>query len=81
MSTGETGESQSGYEDGGGGGPGAPTPLSALEVLWTSVLYGPRQMLRFLRELGAFLCATSSSLSKEASIQLNLSRIRESISG
>lgn len=40
MSTGETEESQSGYEDGGGGGPGAPTPLSALEVLQTSVVLG-----------------------------------------
>lgn len=35
MSTSETEKSQSGYEEGGGGGPGAPTPLSALEVLQT----------------------------------------------
>lgn len=40
MSTGETEESQAGYEDGGGGGPGAPTPLSALEVLQTSIHIG-----------------------------------------
>jgi hypothetical protein len=32
MTTEEIGESQSGVEDGGVGGPGAPTPLSALEV-------------------------------------------------
>lgn len=29
--------SQSGYEDGAAGGPGAPTPLSALEV-WRTVM-------------------------------------------
>ena len=32
MTTEETEEFQSGIEDGGMGGPGAPTPLSALEV-------------------------------------------------
>jgi hypothetical protein len=32
MTTEEIDESQSGSEDGGVGGPGAPTPLSALEV-------------------------------------------------
>jgi hypothetical protein len=32
MTTEEIEESQSGIEDGGVGGPGAPTPLSALEV-------------------------------------------------
>ena len=32
MTTEEIEESQSGIEDGGMGGPGAPTPLSALEV-------------------------------------------------
>jgi DNA repair protein RAD51 len=32
MTTEEIEESQSGVEDGGVGGPGAPTPLSALEV-------------------------------------------------
>jgi hypothetical protein len=29
--------SQSGYEDGAAGGPGAPTPLSALEVRYCQV--------------------------------------------
>ena len=33
MTTEEIDESQSGIEDGGMGGPGAPTPLSALEVI------------------------------------------------
>jgi DNA repair protein RAD51 len=33
MTTEEIEESQAGIEDGGMGGPGAPTPLSALEVL------------------------------------------------
>lgn len=32
MATDEIEESQSGVEEGGMGGPGAPTPLSALEV-------------------------------------------------
>ena len=32
MSAGEVDESQAGYEDSAPGGPGAPTPLSALEV-------------------------------------------------
>ena len=32
MTTEEIEESQSGIEDGGMGGPGAPTPLAALEV-------------------------------------------------
>ena len=41
MSTGEAEESQSGHEDGGGGGPGAPTPLSALEVLQPPIHTGP----------------------------------------
>jgi DNA repair protein RAD51 len=31
-------QSQSGYEDGLAGGPGAPTPLSALEVQCSSLL-------------------------------------------
>ena len=32
----ENEETQSVYEDGGAGGPGAPTPLSALEVAYAS---------------------------------------------
>ena len=32
MSAAEAEETQSAYEDGGAGGPGAPTPLSVLEV-------------------------------------------------
>ena len=34
MSAAEAEETQSVYEDGGAGGPGAPTPLSVLEVLY-----------------------------------------------
>ena len=34
MTTEEIDPSQSGIDDGGMGGPGAPTPLSALEVRW-----------------------------------------------
>lgn len=34
--SGDDAQSQSGYEDGAAGGPGAPTPLSALEVCFSS---------------------------------------------
>ena len=37
MTTEEIEESQAGIEDGAMGGPGAPTPLSALEVLPSGV--------------------------------------------
>jgi hypothetical protein len=37
----EEGDQQNEYEDGGMGGPGAPTPLSALEVR-IELLWSPR---------------------------------------
>ena len=78
MSTGETEEAQSGHEDGGGGGPGAPTPLSALEVLQISPYTGQQRVLISDRGLEGSLLVTSSSSSKGASIPLNLSHIRGS---
>lgn len=38
MSGEEDQQSQSGYEDGAAGGPGAPTPLSALDVCMQIVM-------------------------------------------
>lgn len=50
MSAAEAEETQSAYGDGGAGGPGAPTPLSVLEVqTWPIISFFPSRLLTGLQ--------------------------------
>lgn len=72
----DDGQTQSGYEDGAAGGPGAPSPLAALEV-WTSWVANISTLLTTSRAFPDSRSVTFNSLSMQVTILWRVLPIRE----